>query len=510
MKKESGWLFGFAFLSLSILITGCATDTALANNSATGVITEAIDTAPAIKEVKTTGPDDNAGKMDEDTVLKEIDETKVSSGEADPPTTGDDQLIRRELERILRDFGEDEEVPQIFFDEVKGYIRTFQANNQYRKFVTASLKRSSRYMSMVKEILGKRGIPEDMAYIAFIESGFNPRALSHAGASGMWQFITGTARNYALKVGKSIDERLDPVRSTYAAADYFHDLIAIFGPRSFLLAMAAYNSGEGKIISCLKGIENPFEERNFWHIRPCLSKETREYPPKIIAASIIGNNPEAFGFPKYEDIQEDSSEAAITADYNPQRAKARLAVYAKAVTVREKETPVQLRMESKAKKQKPIFYSVKKDNKLDLIANAFGVDVSDIRKWNRLPNGKLMAGQKLRIYPAHTLEAVAYRVKKWDTIAEISEAFNVRPSHIVLCNGLKNGLLIKAGQTLTFYRLVETRPVIHIVKKGTNLARISERYKVRMKDLVIWNNMSTTTVYVGQKLKIYRRRAEEV
>lgn len=510
MRRESGGLFGFALLPLFILITGCATDTALANISVTGIMTDTTDTAPAIKEEKTTGPGDNDGKIDEDTFLKKIDESKISGGESETSLLmGDDQLIRSELERILSDFGEDEEVPQVFFDEVEGYVRIFQKNIQYRKFVTASLKRSSKHMALVKEIFGRKGIPEEMAYIAFIESGFNPRASSQAGAMGMWQFIPGTARNYALKVGKNLDERLDPVRSTYAAADYFHDLMAIFGPRSFLLAMAAYNSGEGKIISCLKGIENPFEERNFWHIRPCLSKETREYPPKIIAASIIGNNPEAFGFPRYEENQDYDLDPIITAEYNPPRTKAIHAVYTKPAEPDKGEAPTKNNQRRGVTKQKPILYSVKKGNRLDSIAEAFGVDVADIKRWNKKRNSILMDGEKLKLYPAKPMECVNYKVRKADTISEISETFRVRPSHIVLCSGLKNGLQIRAGQTLVFYRQSDHKPLIHVVKKGTNLARISEKYKVRMKDVMMWNNMMTTTVYAGQKLKIYTRTSQE-
>jgi membrane-bound lytic murein transglycosylase D len=342
-----------------------------------------------------------------------------------------------------------------------------------------------------------------MAYIAFIESGFNPKALSHAGAKGMWQFIPGTARNYSLQVGKNLDERLDPVRSTYAAADYFRDLIAIFGPRSYLLAMAAYNSGEGKVISCLRG-KDPFEERNFWHIRPCLSKETREYPPKIIAASIIGNNPEAFGFPKYKDTP---AEFVIAESDSLTPKAVRVAFRKGAVTKTEKEGLVAEREEKRVKRQKPIVYTIVKGDKLDLIAGAFGVDASEIKQWNKMGSDKLLAGKTLKIYPRTALEKVSYKVKKGDTIADISQGFDVRPSQIVLCNGLKNGLQIKAGQTIVFYKKDERKPIIHVVKKGATLSHISDKYGVRMREVMMWNNMDTTTVIAGQRLKIYAKTA---
>jgi len=446
-------------------------------------------------------------------VLKDIpaDSNNIAIAES-IEQKGNDELIRSELERIMLEFGEDDDVPQVFFDEVRGYIRLFQTNSQYRKFIIASLKRSSKYMGAIKDILRKKGIPEDMAYIAFIESGFNPKALSHAGALGMWQFMPGTGRNYALKVGRNMDERLDPVRSTYAAADYFHDLIAIFGPRSFLLAMAAYNSGENRVIGCLKGVENPFEERTFWHIRPCLARETQEYPPKIIAASIIGNNPEAFGFPKYEDSQDEVIAEVITAEYKSLRARARVipAVYSKPVVRQEEasqDSGRQVKKAAKLAQRKPVTYIVKQGNKIDAIADIFGVETSEIRKWNKLKNGKLVTGQKLTVYPDKTFETVTYTVKKGDTITEISEAFRVRPSNIITCNALKNGWNIKTGQKLTFFKAADKKPVIYAVKKGATLTQIANKHSVKVREIVMWNNLNTTKVSTGQKLKIYQKSA---
>jgi len=454
----------------------------------------------------------NSEQPDKDTVLKELSMTKALNATEDLMLGGNDELIENEIKRLMLEFGENEKVPQVFFNEVKGYIQLFRTNYQYKKFTNASLKRSSRYMTSVKGILTKKGIPEDMAYIAFIESGFNPRALSHAGAMGMWQFMPGTARNYSLNVSTSIDERLNPLKSTYAAVDYFHDLLAIFGPRSFLLAMAAYNGGEGKIISCLKRIENPFEERNFWHIRPCLSKETREYPPKIIAASIIGNNPEAFGFPKYEESQDEFISEAFTAEYNPSRTKARVvpAVYSKPLSRQTEVSQDSVRHYKKSAKRdhrKPVIYVVKQGNKLDAVAEVFEVETVEIKKWNKLKNGRLAAGQKLTIYPDKAFETVAYSVKKGDTITEISEAFRVRPSHIVTCIALKNGWNIKVGQKLTFYRTADKKPVIYAVKKGATLTQIASKHGVKVREIVMWNNLNTTTVYSGQKLKIYQKSA---
>ena len=441
--------------------------------------------------------------------LPEIPETfediqKVES----PQLASDDQVIESEFRRILFQFGEDDLVAHTdFLNELKRYIRFFQTNQQWREFTNASLKRSSKYLAWVKAAFRKRNIPEDMAYIAFIESGFNPKAISSAGASGMWQFMPGTARDYSLKVVKSVDERFDPIKSTFAAVEYFQDLISIFGPKSFLLAMAAYNCGEGRVISCLKEIENPLMERNFWHIRSCLPTETREFPPKIIAAAIIGNNPEAFGFPKFEESPEDQIPVTTTAEYSPYKPKTVQAVYKETPSKSEKikgvEKSTQNKIIQKPEVPKPVLFTVKKGNTLASIAEVFDVEAKEVTKWNKIKEGKLLSGQTLKIYPKISIDQVKYVVKKGDTISDICESFKVRPRHIITINGLKNGWDVKTGQTLYFYKPVEKKPVIYAVKKGTNLTYIAESYNVTVKDLMMWNNLSSPTIYPQQKLKIY-------
>jgi membrane-bound lytic murein transglycosylase D len=133
-----------------------------------------------------------------------------------------------------------------------------------------------------------------------LESGFNPRALSHAGARGLWQFMPSTARNYGLRVNNSVDERLDPEKATYAAAEYFKDLIGIFGGESsVMLAMAGYNAGEGRVMGALRKIDNPMKNRDFWYIYRMgyLAEETNEYIPRVLSMIIIAEHPDRYGFP---------------------------------------------------------------------------------------------------------------------------------------------------------------------------------------------------------------------
>lgn len=458
----------------------------------------------------------NAGVENAAERLPEMPEAfeDVQTSESAQPTSYD-LVIEIEFRRILSQFGEDDLETHIdFLNEVKKYMRFFQTNQQWRDFIFASLRRSSKYLGWVKAAFRKRGIPVDMAYIAFIESGFNPRATSSAGASGMWQFMSNTARNYSLKVTNRMDERFDAIKSTFAAIEYFHDLISIFGPRSFLLAMAAYNCGEARVISCLKEIENPFLERDFWHIRSCLPAETREFPAKIIATAIIGSNFEAFGFPKFEESPEDQIPLTVITENNPYKPKATQAVYKETSSKAEKVKPVAKSTQNK-NIQKPegpkrISFTVKKGNTLLSIADVFNVEAKEITKWNKIQNEKLLSGQTLKIYPKVNMEQVKYVVKKGDTISDICETFKVRPKYIIVVNGLKNGWDIKIGQTLYFYKSVEKKPIIYTVTQGTNLTYIAESYNVTVKDLMMWNNLSSSTIFPKQKLKIYPRSLEDI
>jgi membrane-bound lytic murein transglycosylase D len=152
----------------------------------------------------------------------------------------------------------------------------------------------------MRAIFESRNLPPDLAYMALAESGLENGGVSSAGAAGVWQFTAGTARAYGLKVGGGVDERLSPVKSTYAAARYIRELILEFGAgSSVMLAMAAYNVGPSSVKGAIHRLVNdPIQQRNFWYLyrRGALPAETREYVPKVIAAMIIGRNPERFGF----------------------------------------------------------------------------------------------------------------------------------------------------------------------------------------------------------------------
>ncbi|MDG5814740.1 transglycosylase SLT domain-containing protein [Chitinispirillales bacterium ANBcel5] len=203
------------------------------------------------------------------------------------------------INSILSRFGEsDYLIPPNMIERVRFHLDNF--SGPLKPTTGRFLQRKENYWPMIERIFTEKKVPMELAYISMLESGFNPTALSHAGAKGLWQFMAHTGRRYGLRVDNIIDDRTDPKKATYAAAEYLKDLISIFGGGrgSLMLAMAAYNAGENRIIGALRQIDDPMRNRDFWYIYRLgiLADETNEYIPSIIALMIIDENREHFGF----------------------------------------------------------------------------------------------------------------------------------------------------------------------------------------------------------------------
>ena len=158
------------------------------------------------------------------------------------------------------------------------------------------LAREGLYSDMIKEALRARGMPQELYYLAAIESGFSPRATSRVSASGMWQFMGPTAEAFGLHIGEYVDERRDPVRATQAALDYLQSLHERFD--SWYLAAAAYNAGPGRVSRALRthSGDDTGEEELYWEIIDHLPRETRAYVPKMLALIVLGQGAEEYGF----------------------------------------------------------------------------------------------------------------------------------------------------------------------------------------------------------------------
>ncbi len=225
---------------------------------------------------------------------------KKDKSEAQKLEQAGDELDRQ-IRYILSKFNaQTYAVPPIFKQRLKHYI-----DRNLRQAGTRSIyKRKQQYWPMIVKEFSALGLPEEMGYVAWQESGFDPLAESAAKARGMWQFMDFRAREFGMRVDRArgVDDRTDVLKSTRGAARYLANLLAEFGEDSFMLAIASYNKGENGMRRVLHEIaQQPGgfrkDKRDFWHLYRLkkLPEETLEYVPQILAAAIIGNNPKKYG-----------------------------------------------------------------------------------------------------------------------------------------------------------------------------------------------------------------------
>jgi membrane-bound lytic murein transglycosylase D len=180
--------------------------------------------------------------------------------------------------------------PVVINAQVEALMDYFSARERERFGMW--IARSGRYLTMIRRVFRERGLPEELAYTAMIESGFSPRAVSRVGAKGMWQFMEATGRRYGLKVDRWVDERFDPLKATVAAAQYLGDLYGMFG--HWFLAQAAYNAGEARVAKAIQRAKTS----DFWALTQTrhLPNETKRFVPQILAATVINRAPARYGF----------------------------------------------------------------------------------------------------------------------------------------------------------------------------------------------------------------------
>ena len=238
---------------------------------------------PVAPEPVVLAPDAPDEPLTEELNSKRLDELCAKSG-----IPNWDPSLEEELKNWEQQVKFD--VPIQMNKQVRAYLVYF--STERHAVISNYLARSTRYLPLIKSVFQENGLPEDLAYLAMIESGFNNKATSPAAACGMWQFIKGTGLRYGLNIDSYVDERRDPEKATQAAAKYLLDLYKQFG--SWYLAAASYNCGEGRVQREL----DQSNHKNFWELSAnmCLPTETKNYVPQMIAATIIAKNPEKFGF----------------------------------------------------------------------------------------------------------------------------------------------------------------------------------------------------------------------
>ncbi len=209
-----------------------------------------------------------------------------------------DLIVEKDIDTLMSEFGAEEySAPPEFVIEVTHHVRQFQEFDH--DLMARALVDERGVMDQMRPILQRQHLPEDLAYMALVESGFVQGSTSQEGAVGPWQFTEATAREYGLRVEPGADDRIDLSKSTEAAGRYIRDLILDFGSgSSVLLAMAAYNGGPEMVRRAVRNVKDPIKQRNFWYLYEtrALPEETRQYVPKVFAAILIGRNPQRYGF----------------------------------------------------------------------------------------------------------------------------------------------------------------------------------------------------------------------
>ncbi len=211
-----------------------------------------------------------------------------------PQMSAVDAILARDVAQSTPPAGWD--LRNIDNPRVDSWVTLFSTNPKVKSRFALWLDRKPKYEPMISAKLEKRDMPQDLIYLAMIESGFNPTAKSPAKAGGLWQFIGETGKRYGLTVNKKVDERNHPAKATDAALSYLSDLHDRFG--SWYLAAAAYNTGEnrvGRIMRQVTGSEKGSDE-DYYRISKLLPKETQDYVPMMIAAARIAKDPARYGF----------------------------------------------------------------------------------------------------------------------------------------------------------------------------------------------------------------------
>jgi membrane-bound lytic murein transglycosylase D len=302
--------------------------------------------------------------------------------------------------------------------KVRYFIKYFSGRG--RGQLEILLGRSGKFMPMISKVLREEGLPEELAYLALIESGFNTGARSRRGAAGLWQFIPSTARLYGLRIDSWVDERRDPVKSTRAAAAYLKDLHSYFG--RWYLATAAYNAGQGRIDRALQTTG----ANDFWTLgqKARLSEETRNFVPKFVAVSLMAADPQKYGLGdiQYEaplDYEEVETETPLRLAAIAQMSETTLATIQELNPALLKNStppgdrwfrvkvPLQkaevfarsYHQEIERKSQQPqvVTHEVKKGETLISIARRYGQKVSVLMKLNGLTASRLQVGQKIKV-----------------------------------------------------------------------------------------------------------------
>lgn len=376
--------------------------------------------------------------------------------------------------------------------EVKGRLAWYAKNQKYLDRVAA---RGSLYLHYIVGEVEKRGMPLELALLPIVESAFQPRARSHKAAVGIWQFIQGTGERYGLKQNCSYDGRRDIVAATKAALDYLEDLNAEFG--DWLLAVAAYNTGERNVARAIRRNRRAGKDTDFFSLR--LHRETRGYVPSLLAVAELVANPERHGI-VWQPVPDQQYFAQVDTG-----GRIDLAVAAKLAALTNDELrDLNPGYEDWATRTQD--------------AHRLLLPVSSEKSFLEKIAGLTPAQ---RLTSADVGEQCYYIVKRGDTLSHIAQRYRgVSARQLQAWNGISRPRSIKPGQKLKVFAAPAGQavagqpaqePIAYIVRRGDNLSKIARKFSVTLKQLLAWNNLrKNDTIYPRQKITVYQSGSRSV
>lgn len=437
---------------------------------------------------------------------------------------------------------------------LENIIKSFLKNR--KKSFGRLMAISEYYFPMFEEALAKQNVPLEIKYLAVVESALNPKAVSRMGATGLWQFMYQTGKQYNLTIDSYVDERSDPLKSSEAAAQYMTNMYAIFG--DWDLVLASYNSGPGNVA---KAIRRSGGQQNYWNIRKNLPKETQGYVPAFLATMYIYEYHKEHGivpnraaikhfttdtirikkqmsFQQISDLLDvpvaqlqllnPSYKLNVVPFYHNQAHFLRLpmdkiAVFASnedkiyAYTQREvdlRERPFQVTKaivvtdtlnytQQRITLPKTKYYTVRRGDNLGEIANKYDVTIADIKKWNKLKSNTVARGKNLKIITSESVVQTVRKATKSDNATSEMKADNKQ----IAVSETKTAKDDRGNKNIKTDTISSNTAAFYIVQKGDNLSSIAKKNNVSVEEIKEWNHLSGTSIQLGTSLQVAKNEA---
>ncbi|PZX95414.1 lytic transglycosylase [Flavobacterium aquariorum] len=424
---------------------------------------------------------------------------------------------------------------------LENLIKSFLKNR--RKAFANQMAVAQYYFPLFEEALAKQNVPLEIKYLAVVESALNPKAVSRVGATGLWQFMYQTGKQYNLNIDSYVDERSDPLKSSEAAAQYMTNMYAIFN--DWDLVLASYNSGPGNVT---KAIRRSGGQQNFWNIKDKLPKETQGYVPAFLATMYIYEYHKEHGIvPKKALVRHFATDTVMVKKemsfaqisnlldipveqlqaLNPSYKRNVIPNYtgkshyltlpsSKVAVFTSNEDKIYAYVQYESDKREKIYegrrsnfikdsaatalasntkvkyYKVKRGDNLGDIAKRNDVAVSDLKKWNRLKGNSVAAGKSLKIIIEKDSDSSSAQLA---SNSDKNKALIVKDNTSIASK--ENKATVDKTDTL-----VANATNFYIVQKGDNLNTIAKKYNITVAEIKEWNHLSSQNIKLGASLQV--------